>query len=244
MSSKKKNRLRIVPLGGVGEIGKNMTVFEYGDDIMILDCGSMFPSESMLGIDLVIPDISYLLLNKDRIRAIVITHGHEDHIGALPYVLKDVNVPVYGTRLTLALIENKLEEHGMKADLRRVNAGETIKFGCFKVELIKTTHSIAGALALAIHTPAGVVVHTGDFKIDFTPIDTEMVNLPKFAELGEKGVLCLCRTARTWNARATRCPSARWGKRSSGSSKKRRGASSWRHSPPTSTASSRSWTRR
>ena len=191
MSSKKKNKLRIVPLGGVGEIGKNMTVFEYGDDIMILDCGSMFPSESMLGIDLVIPDISYLLLNKDRIRAIVITHGHEDHIGALPYVLKDVNVPVYGTRLTLALIENKLEEHGMKADLRRVNAGETIKFGCFKVELIKTTHSIAGALALAIHTPAGVVVHTGDFKIDFTPIDTEMVNLPKFAELGEKGVLCL-----------------------------------------------------
>lgn len=187
----KKNKLRIVPLGGMGEIGKNMTVFEYGDDIILLDCGSMFPSESMLGIDLVIPDISYLIFNKDRIRAIVITHGHEDHIGALPYLLKEVHAPIYGTRLTLALIENKLSEHGIKADLHCVSAGETLHFGSFVVELIKTTHSIAGALALAVHTPVGIVVHTGDFKIDFTPIDTEGINLAKFAQLGEQGVLCL-----------------------------------------------------
>ncbi|MFZ5973968.1 MAG: ribonuclease J [Bacillota bacterium] len=191
MSPAKKNKLRIVPLGGMGEIGKNMTVFEYGDDIFVLDCGSMFPSESMLGIDLVIPDISYLILNKDRIRAFVISHGHEDHIGALPYILKEVQAPIYGTRITLALIENKLNEHGVKADLRCVSAGDTLHFGCFVIELIKTTHSIAGALALAIHTPVGIVVHTGDFKIDFTPIDTEGVNLAKFAQLGEQGVLCL-----------------------------------------------------
>jgi len=187
----KKNKLRIVPLGGMGEIGKNMTVFEYGDDIVVLDSGSMFPSESMLGIDLVIPDISYLIFNKDRIRAIVISHGHEDHIGALPYLLKEIHAPVYGTRLTLALIENKLGEHNMKADLHCVSAGETLHFGCFIIELIKTTHSIAGALALAIHTPVGIVVHTGDFKIDLTPIDTEGINLAKFAQLGEQGVLCL-----------------------------------------------------
>lgn len=191
MSSAKKNKLRIVPLGGVGEIGKNMTVFEYGDDIILLDCGSMFPSETMLGIDLVIPDISYLIFNKERIRAILISHGHEDHIGALPYLLKEVQAPIYGTRLTLALIENKLEEHGMKADLHCVSAGQTLHIGCFTIELIKTTHSIAGALALAIHTPVGVVVHTGDFKIDFTPIDTESINLAKFARLGQEGVLCL-----------------------------------------------------
>ena len=191
MSSEKKNKLRILPLGGMGEIGKNMTVFEYGQDIVVVDCGSKFPSEDMLGIDLVIPDISYLIFNKDRIRGILITHGHEDHIGALPYVLREIHVPVYGTRLTLALIENKLKEHDMKADLRCVTAGDHLRLGRFNIELIKTTHSIAGSLALAIHSPVGTVVHTGDFKIDLTPIDTEAINLSKFTRLGEKGVLLL-----------------------------------------------------
>jgi ribonuclease J len=185
------NKLRIIPLGGVGEIGKNMTVLEYGGDIIVIDCGSMFPNEAMLGIDLVIPDISYLIFNKDRIRGILITHGHEDHIGALPYVLKEIHAPVYGTRLALALIENKLKEHDMAADLCCVAAGDTLELGCFSVEFIKTTHSIAGCLALSIRTPVGLVVHTGDFKIDFTPIDTEAIDIAKFTELGEEGVLLL-----------------------------------------------------
>ena len=196
MSSKKNNSnnsLKLIPLGGVNEIGKNMTLLEYGNDIIVIDCGVSFPEEEMLGIDLVIPDITYLLKNKEKVRGIVITHGHEDHIGALPYVLKELNVPVYGTRLTLGLIENKLKEHSLdkKVKLHCVKAGDKVKFGVFKVEMIRTSHSIADALALAIHTPVGVIVHTGDFKIDFTPIDGQVIDLAKFAKLGEKGVLAL-----------------------------------------------------
>ena len=195
MSSKKNNNnsLKLIPLGGVNEIGKNMTLLEYGNDIIVIDCGVSFPDEEMLGIDLVIPDITYLLKNKEKVRGIIITHGHEDHIGALPYVLKQLNVPVYGTRLTLGLIENKLKEHSLdkKVKLQRVKAGDKVKFGVFKVEMIRTSHSIADALALAIHTPVGVIVHTGDFKIDFTPIDGQVIDLAKFAKLGEKGVLAL-----------------------------------------------------
>jgi len=196
VSSKKNNSnnsLKLIPLGGVNEIGKNMTLLEYGNDIIVIDCGVSFPEEEMLGIDLVIPDITYLLKNKEKVRGIVITHGHEDHIGALPYVLKELNVPVYGTRLTLGLIENKLKEHSLdkKVKLHCVKAGDKVKFGVFKVEMIRTSHSIADALALAIHTPVGVIVHTGDFKIDFTPIDGQVIDLAKFAKLGEKGVLAL-----------------------------------------------------
>ena len=196
MSSKKNNSnnsLKLIPLGGVNEIGKNMTLLEYGNDIIVIDCGVSFPEEEMLGIDLVIPDVTYLLKNKEKVRGIVITHGHEDHIGALPYVLKELNVPVYGTRLTLGLIENKLKEHSLdkKVKLHCVKAGDKVKFGVFKVEMIRTSHSIADALALAIHTPVGVIVHTGDFKIDFTPIDGQVIDLAKFAKLGEKGVLAL-----------------------------------------------------
>ena len=195
MSSKKNNNnsLKLIPLGGVNEIGKNMTLLEYGNDIIVIDCGVSFPDEEMLGIDLVIPDITYLLKNKEKVRGIIITHGHEDHIGALPYVLKELNVPVYGTRLTLGLIENKLKEHSLdkKVKLQRVKAGDKVKFGVFKVEMIRTSHSIADALALAIHTPVGVIVHTGDFKIDFTPIDGQVIDLAKLAQLGEKGVLAL-----------------------------------------------------
>jgi len=195
VSSKKNNNnsLKLIPLGGVNEIGKNMTLLEYGNDIIVIDCGVSFPDEEMLGIDLVIPDITYLLKNKEKVRGIIITHGHEDHIGALPYVLKELNVPVYGTRLTLGLIENKLKEHSLdkKVKLQRVKAGDKVKFGVFKVEMIRTSHSIADALALAIHTPVGVIVHTGDFKIDFTPIDGQVIDLAKLAQLGEKGVLAL-----------------------------------------------------
>ncbi|MFY9178135.1 MAG: ribonuclease J [Caldicoprobacterales bacterium] len=190
--SSKNNTLKLIPLGGVNEIGKNMTLLEYGNDIIVIDCGVSFPEEDMLGIDLVIPDITYLLKNKEKIRGIIITHGHEDHIGALPYVLKEINVPVYGTRLTLGLIENKLKEHSLdKVKLHCVKAGDKVKFGVFRVEMIRTSHSIADAIALAIHTPVGVIVHTGDFKIDFTPIDGQVIDLAKFAKLGEKGVLAL-----------------------------------------------------
>ncbi|HZK35165.1 MAG TPA: ribonuclease J [Bacillota bacterium] len=191
MTSKTKT-LKVIPLGGLGEIGKNMTVFEYGNDIAILDCGISFPEEEMLGIDLVIPDISYLLKNKHKIRGIVLTHGHEDHIGALPYFLKQINVPVYGTRLTLGLIENKLKEHSMEyVKLNCVKARDIVKLGCFNVEYIKSSHSIADAAALAFHTPVGVLVHTGDFKVDFTPINDEVIDLNRFATLGEQGVLAL-----------------------------------------------------
>lgn len=191
--AKNKKKLKIIPLGGLQEIGKNITAFEYEDDIIVVDCGVAFPEDDMLGIDLVIPDTSYLVKNIEKVKGIVLTHGHEDHIGALPYVLKEVNVPVYGTRLTLGLVEYKLEEHGMLSSvkLNTVNVGETIELGHFKVEFIRATHSIADSVSLAIHTPVGVVVHTSDFKIDYTPIESEPMDLARLAELGRKGVLLL-----------------------------------------------------
>ncbi|RCX13487.1 ribonuclease J [Anaerobacterium chartisolvens] len=191
--AKGRKKLKIIPLGGLGEIGKNITVFEYGEDIIVVDCGMAFPDDEMLGIDLVLPDTTYLAKNKERVKGIVLTHGHEDHIGALPYVLRDVNVPVYGTRLTLGLLEYKLEEHGMlsKCHLQTVTQGQTINLGVFRVEFIRSTHSIADAVALAIHTPIGIVVHTSDFKVDYTPISGESIDLARFAELGKKGVMLL-----------------------------------------------------
>jgi ribonuclease J len=191
--AKKKKKLKIIPLGGLGEIGKNITVFEYGDDIFVVDCGIAFPEDDMLGIDLVIPDISYLTKNREKVKGIVLTHGHEDHIGALPYVLKDLNVPVYGTKLTLGLLEQKLEEHGLlnSVVLNVVQHSDVIELGCFKVEFIRSTHSIADSMALAIFTPVGTVFHTGDFKIDYTPIEGEPIDLARLAELGKKGVLLL-----------------------------------------------------
>lgn len=189
----KKSKLKVIPLGGLDEIGKNMTVFEYGNDIIVLDCGLAFPDEELLGIDTVIPDFSYLTKNIEKVRAVVLTHGHEDHIGALPYFLREINVPVYGTNLTLGLVANKLKEHNLLSGstLNRVKPGDTINLGPFKVEFIRSNHSIADAVAIAIHTPLGVVVHTGDFKIDTTPIDGEMIDLTRFGELGKKGVLLL-----------------------------------------------------
>lgn len=185
-------RLRIIPLGGVGEIGKNMTVFEYGDDIIVVDVGSMFPGEEMPGVDLVIPDSTYLSKNASRIRGYMITHGHEDHIGGSPYMLRQYPAPVYGTRITLALIENKLKEHRINdAKLNVVTPGDIVKAGCFSVEFIKVGHSIAGACALAITTPIGVVIHSGDFKVDFTPIDEHVIDLKRLAQLGTEGVLAL-----------------------------------------------------
>lgn len=187
------SKLKIIPLGGLHEVGKNMTVFEYENDMFILDCGLAFPEEDMLGIDLVIPDITYLRRNADKIRGIVITHGHEDHIGALPYVLKELNLPIYATKLTLGLIETKLEEHGLLKGTKMfcVKQGQRVKLGCFEVEFIRTNHSIPDSVALAINTPAGMVVHTGDFKVDYTPIDGGIIDLAKFGILGKKGVLAL-----------------------------------------------------
>lgn len=192
MSRKKLGKLKIIPLGGLGEIGKNITAIEYENDIIVIDCGLAFPDEEMLGIDMVLPDVSYLEANKDKIRAFVITHGHEDHIGALPYALDKINVPVYGTRFTLALIEHKLEEHHMlDITLNCIDAGDTVELGCFIVEFIKVNHSIAGAVALAITTPIGVLIHTGDFKVDYTPIDDEPIDINRFAAYGADGVLAL-----------------------------------------------------
>lgn len=189
----RKSKLRIIPLGGLGEIGKNITVFEYGGNIIIIDCGLAFPEDEMLGIDLVIPDISYLKKNVEKIKGIVLTHGHEDHIGALPYILKEINVPIYGTRLTIGLVENKLKEHNLLRVVKRncVSAGDIIELGPFKVEIIRTNHSIADSVALAIHTPVGVVVHSGDYKVDYTPINGDTVDLQRFAVLGSRGVLAL-----------------------------------------------------
>lgn len=189
MASKK---LKIIPLGGVGEIGKNMTVVEYGSDIIIIDCGLAFPDDDMPGIDVVIPDMSYLEKNAQNIRGILITHGHEDHIGAVPYALQKLKVPVYATKLTIALIEQKLSEIKVdNVDLNCVSPGDTIRLGCFNVEFIKTSHSIADACALAINTPIGTVIHTGDFKVDYTPIDGEPIDIARLAYYGSRGVLAL-----------------------------------------------------
>lgn len=189
----KKSNLKIIPLGGLEEIGNNMTIFEYEDEIIVIDCGLEFPTDDMLGVDLVIPDVTYLERNKEKVKGFVITHGHEDHIGAIPYILKQINVPIYGTKLTLGLIKNKLEEHKLvrSTKLHEIEAGQTIKFGKMQVECIRSCHSIPDALMLAIHTPVGTVLHTGDFKIDYTPINSEMTDLNRIAEIGSKGVLAL-----------------------------------------------------
>lgn len=189
---KNKPTLKIIPLGGVSEVGKNMTVLEYGDDIMVIDCGLVFPREDMLGVDYVIPDFTYLVKNREKIRGFVITHGHEDHIGAIPYVFKDIHVPIFATKLTLGLIKTKLEEHHMNnVVLNCIKAGDRIKLGCFTVEFIQVNHSIAGAVGLGIRTPVGNVVHTGDFKIDYTPVDDAVIDLNRFARYGHEGVLAL-----------------------------------------------------
>ena len=186
-------KIKIIPLGGINEIGKNITAIEYKEDIIIIDCGLKFPDDDMFGIDIVIPDVSYLLKNLEKIKGIFLTHGHEDHIGALPYVLKQLNVPVYGTKLTLGIVETKLKEHGLLAstELVRVKPKDIIKLDSVSVEFIKVNHSIADAVAIAIHTPLGVVLHTGDFKVDYTPIDGEMMDFGRIAELGRKGVLVM-----------------------------------------------------
>lgn len=186
-------KVKIIPLGGMEQIGMNITAFECEDSIIIVDCGLAFPTDDMLGIDLVIPDVSYLKQNIDKVKGFVITHGHEDHIGALPYILRDINVPVYGTKLTIALIENKLKEHNLLKNTKRkvIKHGQSVNLGCFRIEFIKTNHSIADASALAIFSPAGVILHTGDFKIDYTPVFGEPADLERFAELGKKGVLAL-----------------------------------------------------
>jgi ribonuclease J len=186
-------KVKIIPLGGMEQIGMNITAFECEDSIIIVDCGLAFPTDDMLGIDLVIPDVSYLKQNIDKVKGFLITHGHEDHIGALPYILRDINVPVYGTKLTIALIENKLKEHNLLKNTKRkvIKHGQSVNLGCFRIEFIKTNHSIADASALAIFSPAGVILHTGDFKIDYTPVFGEPADLERFAELGKKGVLAL-----------------------------------------------------
>jgi len=189
----KKPKLKIIPLGGLDEIGKNMTAIEYGNDMILIDCGMAFPDEELLGIDIVIPDFSYVIKNKDKLKGILLTHGHEDHIGGLPFLLKEVNAPVYGTNFTLGLVHNKLKEYSLDAQIKLgiVYPGDSVKLGVFSIEFIRSNHSIADAVALAVHTPLGVIIHTGDFKIDATPIDGDMIDLTKFGELGKKGVLAL-----------------------------------------------------
>jgi len=188
-----KESVKIIPLGGLEQIGMNITAIECGDSILVIDCGLSFPDDEMFGIDLVIPDVTYLKENMDRVKGFVITHGHEDHIGALPYILQVINAPIYGTNLTIALIENKLKEHGLNNTVKHkvVKYGQFINLGCFRIEFIRTNHSIADAASLAIFTPAGIIVHTGDFKIDYTPVYGDAIDLARFGELGKKGVLAL-----------------------------------------------------
>lgn len=185
--------VKVIPLGGLGSIGKNITAIEYKNEIIVIDCGMGFPDEQMYGVDLIIPDITYLLENKDKVKGIFFTHGHEDHIGAVPYILKQLNIPLYGTRLTLGIIENKLQEHGLLADckLHSVEAGDTVELEQIKVEFVRSTHSIAGACCLAVHTPEGIVFHTGDFKVDYTPVDAKTMDLERIGELGKEGILLL-----------------------------------------------------
>ncbi len=187
------SKLKIIPLGGLEQIGMNITAFEFEDSIIVVDCGLSFPEDDMLGIDLVIPDVTYLKDNIEKVKGFVITHGHEDHIGALPYVLKDINVPIYATKLTIGIIDNKLKECNMQRTTKRkvIKHGQSINLGCFRIEFIKTNHSIADASALAIYSPAGIVVHTGDFKVDYTPVFGDAIDLQRFAEIGKKGVLAL-----------------------------------------------------
>lgn len=210
------SKLKIIPLGGLNEIGKNLTVYEYGDDMLVVDCGLSFPDEEMYGVDIVIPDFTYLVQNKNRIRAIVLTHGHEDHIGGLPYLLRDIDAPLYCTRLTAGLIKLKLEEHGLleKTTINEMEAGQKFRAGCFGVEFIHVNHSIADSVALAIRTPIGVVVHTGDFKIDVTPVASAMIDLTRFGQLGKEGVLMLLADStnveRPGHSESERCVGARF----------------------------------
>jgi len=185
--------IKVIPLGGLGEIGKNITVIEYEEEIIVIDCGMGFPDEEMYGVDLIIPDISYLLERAAKVKGIFLTHGHEDHIGGLPYILKQLNVPIYGTKLTLGIIRNKLKEHGLleKCTLNDVSPGDVVKLDYFKVEFIRSTHSIAGACCIAVHSPSGIVLHTGDFKVDYTPVDGVTMDLERIGELGKEGVLLL-----------------------------------------------------
>ena len=230
--------VKLTMLGGLNEIGKNITLFEYGDDAFLIDCGMAFPDDEMLGVDIVLPDFTYVEKNRDRIKGIVLTHGHEDHIGGLPYLLKQMNFPIYGTKLTLALVDSKLREHGLsgKVRLNVVEPGGVIQFGAVSVEFIHVNHSIPDAVALGIKTPLGYVVHTGDFKIDCTPIMGKMMDLARLGELGNAGVLALL---------AIRRASGWWGTVSPTCSKRRKtSGSSSRRFPPTSTASSRSSTPR
>ena len=193
MKKNNNSKLKIIPLGGLEQIGMNITAFEYEDSIVVVDCGLSFPEDDMLGIDLVIPDITYLKDNIDKVKGFVITHGHEDHSGALPYVMKEINIPIYATKLTIGLIENKFKEHNLLRSTKRkvIKHGQSINLGCFRIEFIKTNHSIQDASALAIYSPAGIVVHTGDFKVDYTPVFGDAIDLQRFAEIGKKGVLAL-----------------------------------------------------
>lgn len=188
-----KEKLKIIPLGGMGEIGKNITAIEYDNDIIVIDCGLAFPDEEMYGVDLIIPDVSYLINNKDNVKGLVLTHGHEDHIGAIPYILKQISMPIFGTKLTVGLVKTKLEEHKLlnEVDITGVEVGETLELGCFKVEFIRATHSIADSCSLAIYTPLGTILHTGDFKIDYTPIDGKLMDLQRISNIGRDGVLLL-----------------------------------------------------
>ena len=191
--TKKVPSLKVIPIGGLNEIGKNMTLLEYQNEILIIDCGLSFPDDEMYGIDIVIPDFTYLIANREKIVGMVLTHGHEDHIGAIPYLLRNIKIPIYGTRLTLGLVENKLKEHNVIGDLRTIKAGDKITLGHFDIETIRTTHSIADSICLAINTPAGVVFHSGDFKVDYTPVDGEPIDFSRLAEIGKRGVtLMLC----------------------------------------------------